>query len=203
MKTIVITGPSGSGKTYLSSRLSKLFPDSIVIKTDSYYRDNLLIQFLSIFLYDIYDRPISIKSNKIKKILRSIINKDKIISFYKYDFKRKYSSQSTMEMNYKGDKQFIILEGIFAHRLNLNYNDSINIVCEEKKETCFKRRLKRDKLERARNRREVNIKFDKSWYLFYRNIQNFLDKNKFIALNPVENISFDKLVFNLQKLKNN
>ena len=203
MKTIVITGPSGSGKTYLSSRLSKLFPDSIVIKTDSYYRDNLLIQFLSIFLYDIYDRPISIKSNKIKKILRSIINKDKIISFYKYDFKRKYSSQSTMEMNYKGDKQFIILEGIFAHRLNLNYNDSINIVCEEKKETCFQRRLKRDKLERARNRREVNIKFDKSWYLFYRNIQNFLDKNKFIALNPVENISFDKLVFNLQKLKNN
>ena len=50
MKTIVITGPSGSGKSYLSSRLSKLFSDSIVINTDSYYRDDLLIRFLSIFI---------------------------------------------------------------------------------------------------------------------------------------------------------
>ena len=64
MKTIVITGPSGSGKSYLCSRLSKLFSDSIVIKTDSYYRDNLLIRFLSLCLYDIYDRPLSINKKK-------------------------------------------------------------------------------------------------------------------------------------------
>jgi len=61
MIKIVITGPSGSGKTYLSIKLSKLFDNSIVIKTDSYYRDNILIRFLSIFLYDIYDRLLSIK----------------------------------------------------------------------------------------------------------------------------------------------
>ena len=61
MKTIVITGPSGSGKTNLSNKLSKLFDNSIIIKTDSYYRDNILIRFLAIFLFDIYDRPISIK----------------------------------------------------------------------------------------------------------------------------------------------
>ena len=42
MITIVITGPSGSGKTYLSNKLNKLFDNSIVIKTDSYYRDNIL-----------------------------------------------------------------------------------------------------------------------------------------------------------------
>ena len=94
MKTIIITGPSGSGKTYLSNKLNKLFDNSIVIKTDSYYRDNLLIKFLSMLLYDIYDRPLSIKKNKIHKVLRSIVNKDKIISFYKYEFKRKHSSQS-------------------------------------------------------------------------------------------------------------
>ena len=104
-------------------------------------------------------------------------------------------------MNYRGDKQFIILEGIFAHRLNLNYNETINIVCEEKKEICFKRRIKRDQLERARNCREVNKKFNKSWYLFYLNSHNFLNNNKFIALNPVDKISYDKLVFNLQRLK--
>ena len=181
MKTIVITGPSGSGKTYLSSRLSKLFCDSIVIRTDSYYRDNFLIRFLSIFLYDIYERPLSIKKNKIKKILKSIFNKDKIISFYKYDFKRKHSSNSKMRLDYNRDNQFIILEGIFAHRLNLNYNESINIVCEEKKDICFKRRLKRDQLERARKSSEVYTRFDRSWFLFYQNIQNFLNNNKFIA----------------------
>ncbi|WP_413677883.1 uridine kinase [Prochlorococcus sp. MIT 0916] len=203
MKTIVITGPSGSGKSYLSNRLSKLFYDSILIKTDSYYRDNLLIRFLSIFLYDIYDRPISIKKYKIHNILRSIVNKDKIISIYKYDFKRKHSSQSKIGMNYQGDNQFIILEGIFAHRLNLNYNNTINIVCEAKKETCFKRRLKRDQIERARNTREVNKKFNKSWSLFYGNVQNFLNKNKFIAVNPVDKISYDKLIFNLKSLQKN
>ena len=47
MKTIVITGPSGSGKSYLSNKLSKLFNNSIVIETDSYYRDNILIKYLS------------------------------------------------------------------------------------------------------------------------------------------------------------
>jgi len=203
MKTIIITGPSGSGKSYLSIRLSKIFADSIVIETDSFYRDNLLIRFLSIFIYDIYDRPLSIKKNKIKKILRSIVNKHKIISFYKYDFKRKYSSQSKIAMEYKGDKQFIILEGIFAHRLDLNYNDTINIVCEEKKETCFKRRLKRDQLERGRNSREVNTKFNKSWYLFYHNIDKFLHKNKFIALNPVDKNSYERLIINLKSLQNN
>ena len=42
---------------------SKLFNDTIVIKTDSYYKDNIFIKFLSIFQYDIYDRPISLKKS--------------------------------------------------------------------------------------------------------------------------------------------
>ena len=201
MKTIVITGPSGSGKSYLSNRLSKLFFDSIVIKTDSYYRDNLIIRFLSIFLYDIYDRPLSIKKNSLNKILRSIVNKDKIISFYKYEFKRKHSSKSKTIMNYKGENQFIILEGIFAHRLNLNYNETINIVCEEKKEICYKRRLKRDKLERARDSIEVCKKFNKSWYLFYENVQNYLNKNNVMSTNPLDKISYNNLILNIQKQK--
>ena len=107
MKTIVITGASGSGKSYLSNKLSKLFSNSIVIKTDSYYRDNLIIRFLSILVYDIYDRPFSIKKNEIKKTVRSIHNKEKIISLYKYDFKKKHSSQLRTIMNYEEDNQFL------------------------------------------------------------------------------------------------
>ena len=197
MKIIVISGPSGSGKTCLSNKLSKLLDNSIVIKTDSYYRDNLIIRFLSIFLYDIYDRPLSIKKNEINNTLRSIHNKDRLISIYKYDFKRKTSSQSKININYKGDNQFLILEGIFSHRLGLNYQDTINIVCKEEKAICFKRRIKRDQIERGRNSREVYKKFNKSWYLFYKNIQNFLNRHKVMVVNPADKISYNKLVFNL------
>ena len=203
MKTIIITGPSGSGKTFLSNRLSKLFTNSILIKTDSYYSDNILIRFLSIFLCDIYDRPLSINKKEIKKTLSSIDNKDKLITFYTYDFKRKQSSHSKKSINYKGDNQFLILEGIFAHRLDLNYQETINIVCEDEKEICFKRRLKRDQIERGRKRIEVENKFNKSWQLFFQNIKYYLYSNKVLILNPVNKNSYNKLVCNLQNIIKN
>ena len=203
MRTIVITGPSGSGKSYLSNKLTKLFENSILIKTDSYYKDTKLIRLLSIFLYDIYDRPLSIKKNEIMKTLRSIHNKDKLISIYKYDFKRKYSSQSKVNINYTEDNQFLILEGIFAHKLDLNYKETVNIVCDEKKEICLSRRLNRDKLERDRNSVEVYKKFNRSWYLFYENIQSFRSKNKIYSINTLDINSFNKLVINLQTPKKN
>ena len=200
MITIIITGPSGSGKTYLSNKLLKLFDNSIVIKTDSYYRDNILIKFLSIFLCDIYDRPLSINKKEINKTLKAIYNKNKIITYYKYDFKRRQSSHSKKIINYKGHNQFLILEGIFAHRLDLNYQDTINIICEERKDICFKRRLLRDQLERDRKMSEVNRKFTRSWNLFHINIRKYIDINRKISLNPVDKISYDNLVNYLQKI---
>jgi len=202
MKIIVISGPSGSGKTCLSNKLSKLLNNSIVIKTDSYYRDNILIRFLSIFLYDIYDRLLSIKKNELIKTLISINNKDRLISFYKYDFKRKHSSHSKISINYNVDCQFIILEGIFSHRLDLNYQETINIVCEEEKEICFKRRLLRDQLYRGRKNCEVYKKFNRSWYLFNKNIKKYIKNYKIISLNPVNNVSYNNLIINLQKISN-
>ena len=203
MKTLVITGPSGSGKSYLSKKISKLFNNTIVIKTDSYYKDNIFIKFLSLFQYDIYDKPISIKKNEIKKTLRSLHNKDRLISFYNYDFQRKQSSKSDVTIKYEGDNQLLILEGIFAHRLDLNYNETINIVCEEEKDICFKRRLKRDQLERGRDSREVNQKFNKSWHLYYENVQNYLNNFEVLTINPLDIISYSNLVLYIQKQKNN
>jgi len=200
MKTIIITGASGSGKSYLSNNLSKIFYNSIVLKTDSYYRDNIIIKLLSIFLYDLYDRPFSIKKNEIRRTLKSIHNKDKLISFFKYDFKRKQATQSTRIINYKGDNQFLIIEGIFAHRLDLNYKETINIVCKDEKKICFKRRLERDQSERGRNSKEVNKKFNRSWYLFNKNIINYLNDNQVIEINQVDKYSYEKLVFNLKKI---
>ena len=199
MKTLIITGPSGSGKSYLSEKISKLFNNTIVVKTDSYYKDNIFIKFLSKFQYDIYDRPISFKKSEIKKTLRSLHNKDRLISFYNYDFQRKKSSKKEENINYEGDNQLLILEGIFAHRLDLNYNETINIVCEEEKDICFKRRLKRDQLERGRDSREVIKKFNKSWYLYYKNVQKYLNNFEVLSINPLDMISYDQLVLYLQK----
>ena len=198
MKTIVITGPSGSGKSYLSNKLSKLFYNSIVIQTDSYYRDNILIRLLSIFFYDIYDRPLTIMKNEIKKTLGSIQKKDRLISSFKYNFKRKHSSRSKIRINYAVDNQFIIIEGIFAHRLDLNYQNTINIVCNEEKEICYQRRIERDQDERGRDIKEINKKFNKSWYLFNKNIKNYLKKYKVIHINPVDYNSYNKLICNLK-----
>ena len=140
--------------------------------------------------------------NEIKKTIRSIHNKERLISFYKYDFKRKDSKKSKVSINYDGDGQFLILEGIFAHRLDLNYNETINIICEEEKDICFKRRLKRDQLERGRDSREVIKKFNKSWYLYYKNVQKYLNNFEVLSINPLDMISYDQLVLYLQKQKN-
>ncbi len=202
MQTIVITGPSGSGKSYLSKNLSKLFCNSIIIKTDSYYRDNKLIQLLAIIMNDIYDRPLSIKKKEIKTTLRSINSKERFISLYRYDFIRKKSSQSIKGINYQEDNQFLILEGIFAHRLDLNYKKSINIICEAKKDTCLQRRLKRDQSERGRDRREVCKRFNQSWYLFYKNVHDFLNINHVLSINTLDKYSTSDLLLHLKKFNN-
>ena len=141
MKTIIITGASGSGKTFLTNKLEKDINNTITINTDSYYRDDLFIKFLSIFIKDIYDRLISIKNKELHKTIESIYRNDNTITIYKYDFKRRKSSQLTR----KREKQnkFLIIEGIFSHRINLDYKKTINIFCEETKEICYQRREKR------------------------------------------------------------
>ena len=140
----------------------------------------------------------SIKKKELKKRIRSIHKKDRIISSYKYDFKRKHSSKSKISINHKVDNKFIIVEGIFAHRLDFNYHITINIVCNEEKEICYKRRLERDQFERGREVLEVNKKFNKSWYLFNKSVKNYLENYNVIHINPVDNDSYNKLVYNLK-----
>ena len=203
MKTIIITGPSGSGKTYLSNKLSKVFENSIVIKTDSYYRDNLFIRILSLFKFDIYDRPLSIKKNEIMNTVNSIYNKDELITFSYYNFNKKESTRSSKAINYKGKNQLIIIEGIFSHCLELNYKDSLNIVCKEEKENCLRRRLRRDQLYRGRKSKEVYKKFNKSWYLFNHNIKEFINDYEVTTINTSDKKSFKKLINKLKQIKKN
>jgi len=198
MKTIVITGPSGSGKTFLSNKLSKIFDNTIIINTDSYYRDDFYIKLLSIFSNDIYDRIISIKDKYLMKTITSIYNQEEYGTFYNYDFFRKRSSQSKIQINYINNNSFLIVEGIFSHRLDLDYENTINILCKEKKEICYERRLKRDKIERGRNIKEVNNKFSKSWDIYSKYLSKFLIKYKVISFNTADNKSYKQLISKLK-----
>ena len=198
MKLIVITGASGSGKTYLSNKLAKSFNHSIVIKTDSYYRDSFLIKYLSIFSDDIYDRLFSIKYNELVKTLSSILKKEKYSNYYSYDFKRKFSTNIKKDNKFLYKSNFLILEGIFSHRLDLNYSDSINIICNETKDICYKRRLLRDIKERNREKNEVIKRFDKSWKLYHKHIKNYIKNNKVIYINQRDIKSYENLIINIK-----
>ncbi len=199
MKTIVITGPSGSGKSHLAKKLYNDLNNAFIIKTDSYYRDNLLIKILSIFIIDLYDRIISIKEKEIIKTINSIYNKKKSIKLINYDFRRRKSSHSiTSEL--KGTK-FLIIEGIFSHRLNIDYKNTMNIFCRQKKEICYLRRLKRDQLERGRKRKEIKKKFSKSWYLFFKKLHVYINTYKVSEMNPDNRESYRKLITNIKSIK--
>ena len=200
MKIIIITGPSGSGKTFLSKKLEELLDNSIVIKTDSYYRDDLLIKILSIFADDIYDRFISIKNKEIIRTIRSLYNNERYACFYNYDFTRKISSNSRREIECINKNRFIILEGIFSHRLDINYKETINIVCNENKEICYERRLKRDQMERKRNKIEINKRFTKSWDLYYRHLKEYLNSNQVISLRTSDKICFEQLIIKITNI---
>ena len=201
MKTIIITGPSGSGKSFLSNKLLNLFPDTILIKTDSYYKDSIFIKFLSIIVRDIYDRTVSIKRKELIDNLKSINNKSRVINSFNYDFKKRRSLNRRLNLNYEVEDQLLIIEGIFAHRLDIDYQNTINIICEENKQVCFKRRLFRDQTERGRSVNEIKEKFSKSWSLFYQNIEEYQRKYETIKINPIKKNSYDKLVIKLIKSK--
>ena len=198
MKKIIITGPSGSGKTFLANKLSRYFNNSIVIKTDGYYRDNIFIKLLSKFMYEIYDRKISIKIKELKKTIQSINNNENTITLFNYDFKNKKSTRLRIKNQNKNSYEFLIIEGIFSHRLDINYKRTINIICNNNKEACYQRRIKRDNLERGESRNEVDKKFNKSWNLFFSNLNFYINNNQVYDVNPFDNISYEQLISNLK-----
>tara|TARA_Y100001968_G_scaffold110624_1_gene100119 strand:+ start:299 stop:913 length:615 start_codon:yes stop_codon:yes gene_type:complete len=197
VKTIVITGPSGSGKSFLSNKLSKLFDNSILLKTDSYYRDNILIRFLSTFIFDIYDRPLSIKKNELEKTIEAIYMRRNQIKCFQYDFIKKQSSHSIKNISNKGKNQILILEGIFSHRLDLNYSNTVNILCNEDKGLCLKRRLRRDKSNRGRSQGEIIKRFNRAWNLYYINLKPYVNHNEVINLNTSNKINYKNLIYKI------
>ena len=121
------------------------------------------------------------------------------IKCFHYDFIKKKSSTSIIKVSNKGKNQILILEGIFAHRLDLNYSKTVNILCNEDKEICLKRRLRRDKSIRCRSNDEIIKRFNSSWNLFYINLKKYINYKNIIMTNTSDKINYKNLIYKIKQ----
>ena len=178
MQFIVISGPSGSGKTTLSERILKKTNNGIILNTDNYYRTGIISQILSRLLTSYFDRNISFNYYLFNRDLEFIL-KNKYSNFsYKYNFRSK-----SIKKIYKKTKKikFIIIEGIFGQEVfkNLSKRNCFLIKLKANKQTCLKRVVKRDFLERGKSKDTAKKDFIKAWELFRKNEKKYNSRNYF------------------------
>ena len=176
MQLIIISGPSGSGKTTLSEIILKNIEDGLILNTDNYYRTGILSKIFSKVLTSYFDRKISINFGLFNKDLENIL-KNRFSNFsYKYNFKTK-----TTKRIYKNTKniRYIIIEGIFGEEIlkSLSKNNIILIKLKANKQTCMKRVVKRDFIERGKSKYLAKKNFIKAWELFNKNKKKVNSRN--------------------------
>ena len=201
MKLIIISGPSGSGKTTLAKIILKRFEDGIILNTDNYYKTGLLSKILSKIVICYFDRKISFNYELFKTDIEFIIKNGCSNFSYVYNFKSK-SIKKVYESN--KNLKFIIVEGIFGKEIFKSFltNKCILINLKTNKQSCMKRVIKRDYLERGKSESKAKRDFIKGWELFYKN------KKKNNSTNYLKEITFknkreiNSLLNNLTKILN-
>ncbi len=179
MQVIIISGPSGSGKTTLARKILKKLRNGIILNTDNYYKTGITSQILSKIVTSYFDRNMSFNSNLFKRDLNFILKNSYSEFSYKYDFKSKSISKIYKRTN---KISFIIIEGIFGKEIVDNsLKNSILIELKISKNSCLKRVVKRDFIERGKNKNDALKDVLRSWEIFHRNkkkknSRNFLKK---------------------------
>ncbi len=167
---ILVSGPSGSGKTTLSKRLANNVPKNVkvvIISQDDFYNEKKLIPKLNgIFNYD---HPDAFNWKLIRKTLDRLINTDKEVTIYKYDFN---ISKITNEVSVIAkDVDLIIFEGLFTlYDKQIRELADLTVFVETELDECFIRRILRDIHERGRDIDNVISKWRcivKPMYKFY------------------------------------
>ena len=165
IQLIIIDGPSGSGKTTLSKIILKKLKDGIILNTDDYYKTGIISQILSKTVNCYFDRKISFNFNLFKEDLEFILKNGSSNFSYLYNFKTK-----SIKKIYKKSEniRFVIVEGIFGKEIfkYLSSNKCIFIKIKTKKQTCMKRVIKRDFLERGKSKNLAKKDFLKAWKFF-------------------------------------
>ena len=176
MKLIFISGPSGSGKTTLSNQIKEKIKNSIILRTDNYYKTGLESRLLSKFLKGYFDRSISFNYKLFNKDFKYIIKNGTSIKERSYDFERKKINKIFNETN---NINVLIIEGIFAKEFARKFCNQDYYFLELKinKNDCMKRVVERDIKERGKSKKKAEEDFLKSWDIYYEKFKNKNTKN--------------------------
>ena len=176
MKLIFISGPSGSGKTTLSNQIKEKIKNSIILRTDNYYKTGLESRLLSKFLKGYFDRSISFNYKLFNKDFKYIIKNGTSIKERSYDFERKKINKIFNETN---NINVLIIEGIFAKEFARKFCNQDYYFLELKinKNDCMKRVVERDIKERGKSKKKAEEDFLKSWDVYYEKFKNNNTKN--------------------------
>ena len=188
MQLIIISGPSGSGKTTLSEIIFKKINYGLILNTDNYYRTGILSKILSKIITSYFDRKISINFELLKRDLKFILKNGFSKHSYKYNFKTKSIKKIN---NYTKNIRFIIIEGIFGQELLkfFSKNNCILIKLKVNKQTCMKRVIKRDFIERGKSKYLAKKSFIKAWEIFHKNKNNSSNFLKTIVIKNKSDIN--------------
>ena len=195
MKIIFITGPSGSGKTTTSKYISNNLTNSYVLSTDNYYRTGYISKVLSKFIKSYFDKMLSHRQNVIKKDINYILKNRSIKHHYKYDFINKVTE---IKLKNVSNIKNLIVEGIFSLELTdyFSENQYLLLRLKENKRICRERILKRDNLERGKNKVLNLNEFNNGWKIYQ-------EKEKKYKAKLIKGITLEKdidIAFLLEKL---
>ena len=195
MKLIFISGPSGSGKTTLSNQLIVKIKNSVVLRTDNYYKTGLQSKLLSKFLESYFDRSISFNYKLFKKDFYYILKNGSSKNERSYDFEKKIVNNF---LNEKNNIKFLIIEGIFSKEFsstlcNQNY---YFLELEVNKNECMQRVVQRDMKERGKVKKQAEEDFLKSWNIYYEKFKNKSIKNNANEFTITKNTNIDRILKN-------
>jgi len=197
MKLIFITGPSGSGKTTISKYISQHLTNSYILSTDNYYKTGFISKISSKIIKSYFDKILSHEQGLIKSDIDYILKNNSINHYYKYNFIKKVTKKNLKNFS---NIQNLIVEGIFSLELTdfFSENQYLLIRLKEKKSLCRERILKRDSIERGKNKILNLHYFNNGWNIYKNKEKKYRSKiNRGITLNKDSDL--DTLLKNLTK----
>ena len=196
MKLIFISGPSGSGKTTLSNQIKEKIKNSIILRTDNYYKTGLESRLLSKFLKGYFDRSISFNYKLFNKDFKYIIKNGTSIKERSYDFERKKINKIFNETN---NINVLIIEGIFAKEFARKFCNQDYYFLELKinKNDCMKRVVERDIKERGKSKKKAEEDFLKSWDVYYEKFKNKNTKNNINEITITKKTNIHQILIKL------
>ena len=198
MLIIGIYGGTGSGKTTIVNMIASYFSsnDIEIISQDSYYKDNSDISYEDRCKLN-FDHPDAIDFNLLHKHLKNL-RKGGTVEQPIYDFKIHNRLKKTIQIK---PKKILILEGILIMcHAEIRSIFDLKIFINANSKTRMERRIKRDIVERGRNRDEVLKRYIETLKPMH---EKFIEPTKIYANYIIENQFNNKLNIDelLEKMK--